>query len=81
MLMQNHAGEIHLLPALPSAWPHGSVRGLRARGGYLVDIAWRDGRLTRATLVSERGEPVRVRHANGVREYRPRPGQRIVLEP
>ena len=81
MLMQNHAGEIHLLPALPSAWPDGSIRGLRARHGYSVDIVWRDGRLVEATLVSERGEPVRVRYGGEVREYQPAAGERIVVRP
>ncbi|HEX6926724.1 MAG TPA: glycoside hydrolase family 95 protein [Longimicrobiaceae bacterium] len=81
MLMQNQVGEIHLLPALPSAWPTGHVRGLRARGGYSVDIYWENGRLKRAVLVSELGEPVRVRFGGKVREYRPRRGERIVIEP
>lgn len=81
MLMQNHAGEVHLLPALPSAWPDGHIRGLRARHGYTVDIEWRDGRLAEATLVSERGEPVRVRYGSEVREYQPAAGERIVVRP
>ena len=79
--MQNHTGEIHLLPALPSAWPDGSIRGLRARGGYAVDITWEDGRLVRATLVPELGEPVRVRYGDEVREYHPGRGETIVIEP
>jgi alpha-L-fucosidase 2 len=61
MLLQSHAGEIVLLPALPKAWPAGKVSGLCARGGYTVDIEWKDGKVFRYRIASAEPRPVKVR--------------------
>jgi alpha-L-fucosidase 2 len=71
LLVQSHAGVIHLLPALPSAWPAGRVRGLRARGAVEVGMEWRNGTLVEATLRSARAKTVRVRvGGDAVTEHR-----------
>jgi alpha-L-fucosidase 2 len=61
MLLQSHADEIDLLPSLPDAWPAGSFRGLRARGGFEVDLAWTAEGITHAEVRSLLGNPVRIR--------------------
>src|ERR1017187_2253516 len=64
MLLQSQAGEIHLLPALPAAWPEGSVTGLRARGNFTVDLTWEAGRMTRATLRSSTANRATLRYGD-----------------
>ncbi|MGD0094048.1 MAG: glycoside hydrolase family 95-like protein, partial [Planctomycetota bacterium] len=61
MFLQSHENELHLLPALPRAWNSGEVRGLRARGGFEVDLAWRDSRISAAAIRSFKGGLCRVR--------------------
>ena len=61
MLLQSHRGYIHLLPALPSAWPSGQITGLCARGGFEIDLVWEVGRLTIAIVRSRLGGLCRVR--------------------
>jgi alpha-L-fucosidase 2 len=65
LLVQSHDGTLRLLPALPSAWPEGAVRGLRARGGLRVDVAWSAGVLTTATVHNDAPRTAVVRIAAG----------------
>lgn len=75
MLLQSHAGDINLLPALPKAWPKGFVRGLRARGGFEVDIDWEGGKLNKAVVRSLLGSVCKVRYGEKVLEFNTRPGK------
>ncbi|MNC61930.1 hypothetical protein D3C75_1119020 [compost metagenome] len=60
MLIQSHAGGIKLLPALPPSWSEGSVKGLRARGGYTLDFTWAEGLVTKAVVTCTVSGPCRL---------------------
>lgn len=70
MLMQSRPGEIELLPALPKAWPSGSVKGLRARAAFEVDVLWKDGALVEAAIRSLKGGSTQLRYNGVTRELK-----------
>jgi alpha-L-fucosidase 2 len=80
MLLQSHAGVIDLLPALPKAWPAGKVTGLRARGGFEVDLEWERGALRLATIRSTWGTTARLRTGTAERTVTMKPGDTLTWD-
>jgi alpha-L-fucosidase 2 len=80
MLLQSHTGEIVFLPALPTSWPSGSVKGLRARGGVTVSLAWKAGALTDVTIVCARASRLSLRYGMAARQIDVEGGQPLRLD-
>ncbi len=81
MLVQSHTGEIRLLPALPKVWPDGKVSGLRARGGFEVDMTWKNGRLAEAVIHSKSGLPCKVVYGDKTWEMETKAGTSYPITP
>ncbi|MCQ2166208.1 MAG: glycoside hydrolase family 95 protein [Bacteroidales bacterium] len=79
MLLQSQGGAVRLLPALPSAWPQGRVRGFRARGGFVVDMEWKDGKLLEADILSTKGGRLKVQYDGVEKVFDTAPGQKVRL--
>ena len=79
MLIQSHTGVIHLLPALPKAWATGEVKGLCARGGFVFDLKWADGKLINATVSSKTGGTAKVFYAGKEQEISVKRGENMVI--
>ncbi len=79
MLMQSHNGKIVLLPALPDAWPEGVIKGLKARGNITVDIIWKNGKLTQATITLANEATCVVQYGDSEKSIGSKPGETIKL--
>jgi alpha-L-fucosidase 2 len=80
MLIQSQSDEIELLPAIPKAWHSGYIKGLRARGGFEVDIEWSDGVLKSAIVKSKGGNEVKVRYGKTVKDVKLETNKSVKLD-
>jgi alpha-L-fucosidase 2 len=80
MLVQSHQGYIELLPALPKEWPAGQVKGLKARGGFTVDISWEAGKLKSAILSSAKNNNLKVKYQDRIIDMKTEAGKDYQLE-
>ena len=78
MLLQSQNNEIHILPALPSSWPGGSIKGLRARGGYTIAVSWQSGKLTQLIINADKAGTHSVRYGNKVLQVQLKKGNNTV---
>ncbi len=80
MLLQSHTGEIVLLPALPTAWSVGKIDGIVARGGFVIGIEWKDGKLTKATIESLNGGNCTVNYLGRKKSFKTKAGEKIMIK-
>ena len=80
MLLQSHSGEIVLLPALPAAWPSGKINGLVARGGFVIDMEWKEGKLDNATVLSKNGGSCTVNYQGRKKRLELKAGEKTKLK-
>ena len=75
MLLQSHMGFIHILPALPDAWEEGDFKGVRAKGGFEIDLKWKDGKPVEITVKSEQGEKCNLRYGSETLSFKTKKGK------
>ncbi|HUR12789.1 MAG TPA: glycoside hydrolase family 95 protein [Flavitalea sp.] len=80
MLLQSHLKFVELLPALPAAWKNGEVKGLRARGGFSVDMKWREGHLESATFTSLAGKPLEIFYKGRTEKVQLKTGEKFLFQ-